>query len=215
LHVLVPRRPAGERGPQLLVRLARDLDLPVAWRQPGAQPPASAFAALRALLDVLPQVDLFRVAAALEAGAPVDPDVHPELRPLTWEQVRALHRAGMTIGSHTRTHALLTHEDAATLQAELAGSRRDLERELGVVVEHFAYPDGRFDDDALDAVGAAGYRFAYTTCAHRHPPPPLPTIPRRMLWGAACVGVRGRFSGPVMSCQAAGVFGPGTRCAHG
>jgi peptidoglycan/xylan/chitin deacetylase (PgdA/CDA1 family) len=128
--------------------------------------------------------------------------------------VRAMHRGGTTVGSHTRSHAVLTREDTSQVYEEAAASRRDLERQLGAAVEHFAYPDGGFDDVAVEAVAQAGYRFAYTTCAHRDARRPLLTIPRRMLWETSCLGVAGRFSGAVMSCQAAGLFDRLARSGH-
>jgi peptidoglycan/xylan/chitin deacetylase (PgdA/CDA1 family) len=216
LHMLLAGALARDgRARERLSHLLQDVVPAGAWPRPRSAAPASPFALLRALLEALPHADLRRVARALEAETPVDANTHPGLRPLTWSQVRELRRAGMTIGSHTLTHALLTQEDSSTVQAEVTGSRRDLERELGSAVEHFAYPDGRFDDVVLAAVAAAGYRFAYTTCAHRDPRHPSLTIPRRMLWETSCVGVRGRFSGAVMSCQAAGLFRQRTRCTHG
>jgi peptidoglycan/xylan/chitin deacetylase (PgdA/CDA1 family) len=135
-------------------------------------------------------------------------------RPLTWDMVSRMHRMGLTIGSHTRTHALLTRERKTRLQDETAGSRRDLEARLGIGITHFAYPDGRFDPTAVDAVHAAGYRFAYTTCRHRDPRHPLLSIPRRLFWERSCVDGRGTFSPAIMSCSVHGVFDLVARCAQ-
>jgi len=216
LHLLLaPRLAHGHRAGQEIVRRVADLGLPLPPRL-ARDLPLQPLAALRALLDALPRSGLLRLAAALEHGDDgTDTAPASGLRPLSWDEVRALHRAGLTIGSHTRTHALLNREEPGCVQAETAGSRLELERELGVPVEHFAYPDGRFDDVALTAVHAAGYRFAYTTCQHRDARHPLLTIPRRMLWETSCLGVRGRFSDAVMSGQAAGLFDPLAHCAHG
>jgi peptidoglycan/xylan/chitin deacetylase (PgdA/CDA1 family) len=169
---------------------------------------------LRVLLEAVPRTGLVRVANALEADSPIGEGAFPELLPMSWEMVRTLHREGTTIGSHTRSHAVLTREDASLVDEEVAASRRDLERTLGAAVEHLAYPDGGFDDLVTAAVARAGYRFAYTTCRHRDPRHALLTIPRLMLWETSCLSVAGRFSGPVLSCQAAGVFDGLVRCAH-
>ena len=120
----------------------------------------------------------------------------------------------MMIGSHTCTHALLDQEDVSVVTAEVTHSRLRLQHELGVPVEHIAYPDGRFDETALAAAHDAGYRFGYTTCAHRHPRHPLLSIPRRMFWETSCLDARGHFSGAVMGCQAAGLFTPLASCVH-
>jgi peptidoglycan/xylan/chitin deacetylase (PgdA/CDA1 family) len=61
---------------------------------------------------------------------------------MTWDQVRALRRAGMDVQSHTRNHrvlqTLLPHE----LDEELSGSSDDLARELGEPARVLAYPVG-------------------------------------------------------------------------
>jgi hypothetical protein len=81
-------------------------------------------------------------------------------------------------------------------------------------VDHFAYPAGRFDEGAVSAVAAAGYRFGYTTCPHRDRTRPLLTIPRRILWQNSCLNALGHFSSTMMSCQVKGVFDFGRDCNH-
>jgi peptidoglycan/xylan/chitin deacetylase (PgdA/CDA1 family) len=80
-----------------------------------------------------------------------------ELRPLSWDQLRRLARAGWEIGSHTRTHPHLTELGDARLVDELAGSRRDCERELGRPCTSIAYPYGDVDARVVDAAKQAGY----------------------------------------------------------
>jgi len=62
---------------------------------------------------------------------------------LGWDQVRYLDRHGITIASHTRTHADCGRADYARLVDEIAGSKSDLERELGHAVDAFAFPKGK------------------------------------------------------------------------
>jgi peptidoglycan/xylan/chitin deacetylase (PgdA/CDA1 family) len=215
LHVLLSRVFSRSRSASAEVaRVLADLDLPLPPSVVRAGLPANPFSALRVLLEALPRASLVRAAGALESLSPIEKDACPELRPMSWDMVRAMHRGGTTVGSHTRSHAVLTREDSSQVYEEAAASRRDLERQLGAAVEHFAYPDGGFDDVAVAAVAQAGYRFAYTTCAHRDPRRPLLTIPRRMLWQTSCLGVAGRFSGAVTSCLVAGVFDRLSGCAH-
>jgi len=164
----------------------------------------TTFTALRLFLDTLPQPAILAVIATLESrfGVPGgDGD-----RALTWEMIDAMAPAGVSIGSHGRTHALLTHVSQERKHDEISGSRRMLEARLGTPVEHLAYPDGRFDSGTLVATAAAGYRFAYTACAHRDPAFPHLTLPRRILWERAAVDGRGAFSAPVFDCLIGGVF---------
>jgi peptidoglycan/xylan/chitin deacetylase (PgdA/CDA1 family) len=133
---------------------------------------------------------------------------------MSWEMLEEMQSAGMTIGSHTRSHALLTNESTEKMFEETARSRRDLEDRLRLKVEHFAYPDGRHNGDAAAAVAAAGYRFAYTTCRQRDPEYPLMTIPRKVLWEKSSVDYSGRFSPAMMACQMNWVFDLGSNCSH-
>jgi peptidoglycan/xylan/chitin deacetylase (PgdA/CDA1 family) len=167
----------------------------------------------RALLDHLSQVEVLGVCDSLEAElGPTRGETPAAVLPLTWEMLAEMHRGGVTIGSHTRTHALLTNEPPQRILDEAAGSRRELERRLGITVDHFAYPAGRFDSCVVSAVAASGYRFGYTTCCHRDRAHPLLTIPRRVLWQGSCLDALGRFSSTMMSCQVKTPLDFRTRC---
>ncbi len=81
---------------------------------------------------------------------------------LSLRQLRGLIAAGWEIGAHSRTHPDLTTLDDRSLRSEVAGSRRDLERLLGVKVATFCYPAGRNDARVRATVRAAGYSAATT-----------------------------------------------------
>jgi peptidoglycan/xylan/chitin deacetylase (PgdA/CDA1 family) len=85
---------------------------------------------------------------------------------MTWDQVRALERAGMTIESHTRHHRVLETLDDDALYDELVGSRSDFERELGHPVQAIAYPVGRRIQNPRirTAVAGAGYQVGFANC---------------------------------------------------
>lgn len=82
-----------------------------------------------------------------------------DARFVTWEQLREMRDAGMSIESHSRTHPFLTRA-AGTLTKEVAGSRRDIERHLGEPPRFFAYPFGVEDATVVAAVQSAGYAAA-------------------------------------------------------
>lgn len=87
---------------------------------------------------------------------------------MTWPEIRQLGGAGMDIESHTRGHRVLQTLDRAGLDDELAGSRADLQRELGTAPRTVAYPVGRsIAHDLLirDAVTRAGYRVGFTNAS--------------------------------------------------
>jgi peptidoglycan/xylan/chitin deacetylase (PgdA/CDA1 family) len=164
-------------------------------RRAGGNPHKS----LTALLSTLGQADLYRIIEALEEKVEIHASLLQEFTPMTWEMLTDLHRNGVTIGSHTKTHIVMTNEGPDRIEAELRGSRQELERRLGAPVKHFAYPDGKFNMAAVTAVAAAGYHFGYTTCRHRDPIHPLLTIPRILLWENAPLDALGSFSSAVMS----------------
>ncbi len=87
----------------------------------------------------------------------------------SWDELREMRNAGMTIGSHTVGHYNSTSLDDEELALELGGSKEALERELGLEEMHFAYPNGRTDAhcDSRTArlVREAGYSSAVTSVA--------------------------------------------------
>lgn len=174
----------------------------------------SPFAATRVLLQALRQSQVRRVIDALQVHVEIDESALRAHRPLTWEMIAEMSRAGITLGSHSRSHPALTRESAQTVLAEVAGSRQALEHKLGTPVRHFAYPGGHFNPAVVRAVAESGYRFGYTICRHRDPDHPLLTIPRMMLWEASCMDTHGRFSPAIMSCQTHRVINTPCRDSH-
>jgi peptidoglycan/xylan/chitin deacetylase (PgdA/CDA1 family) len=209
LYALLSRAgPDGRRGPRAA---ARGPAAPERGRSaPGlellARVPPDPQAATVSLLGMLSQAQLEGLVRRLEEEIPLDPGELDGSTPMTWEMVSTMRRAGTVIGSHTRTHALLTVESRATARRETVESRHALQGQLDGPIEHFAYPDGRFDPGVVDLVAQAGYRFAYTICRHRVPDRPWLTIPRLPLWERACLDGRGRFSPAVLSCHVHHVF---------
>ncbi|WP_307544766.1 polysaccharide deacetylase family protein [Streptomyces sp. V3I8] len=67
---------------------------------------------------------------------------------------------GLEIASHGLTHVDLTRADDALLGAETAGSRALLSELTGREVLGLCYPYGTVDRRVVDAVRAAGYRYA-------------------------------------------------------
>lgn len=154
---------------------------------------------MTALLTTLPQHDLQRIIDVLEDKVEIHASLLQEFTPLTWEMLGEMRQGGVTVGSHTKTHIVLTNEPPDRIEAELKVSRQELERRLGLPVRHFAYPDGKFNMAAVSAVAAAGYHYGYTTCRHRDPVYPLLTIPRILLWENASLDTLGGFSSAIMS----------------
>ncbi len=80
---------------------------------------------------------------------------------LSVQNVKDLIAAGMTIGDHSRSHPFLTKiKDSRTLWDEIEGSKKLLEKELGVPINEFAYPFGQYDAAIVSLVKKAGYKSA-------------------------------------------------------
>jgi peptidoglycan/xylan/chitin deacetylase (PgdA/CDA1 family) len=80
-----------------------------------------------------------------------------------WDDLKRLRDAGMTIGSHSATHAGVDGLSGEALRNEIEGSRLALETKLETRIRHFAYPQGRFSAEAEAAVVKAGYDAGWAT----------------------------------------------------
>jgi len=187
----------------------------------GLQPPHlngpaqdECFRAMTILLTTLPKDAVEELIEALERSISFDKRALREFAPLTWSMIETMQRNGVTIGSHTKSHALLTSETLETARRELSESKQTLEMKLGVPARHFAYPDGRFNPPVVEAVKSAGYQFAYCSCRRADHNLPLLTIPRKVLWENSCINTLGRFSWSIMHCQTNWVFDQKDRCEH-
>lgn len=86
---------------------------------------------------------------------------HPKM---SYDTLRELVKDGLvSIGSHTITHpADLSKLSRGVQRDELTKSKADLERELGVKVVDFAYPNGGNDPACQALAREVGYRMAFT-----------------------------------------------------
>lgn len=166
------------------------------------------------LLRTLDYDHLLEVMHCLDADGRIAGSGPAALQPLTWQMLAEMRDAGMTIGSHSKTHAFLTKENAQRVREEVRDSRIALQKNLGIDADLFAYPGGDFNETVVDAVHAAGYRLAFTICRHTDRRHPMLTIRRRGLWQQSCVDRFGHFSPRTMSCHAAAIFGRAADCPN-
>jgi len=82
---------------------------------------------------------------------------------LTWDQLRQLTREGLTLGSHTRTHPVMTRVTRDRMREEIKGSQEDLKREIGTALPIFCYPNGNHNDLIVSVLRDEGIRLAFTT----------------------------------------------------
>jgi peptidoglycan/xylan/chitin deacetylase (PgdA/CDA1 family) len=88
-------------------------------------------------------------------------------RLLTLSEIKRLLASGMEIGSHTISHPKLSQLPAESSWREIAESRSDLEKALGVPVWSIAYPFGGTDSVSIretQMAERAGYDCAFMNC---------------------------------------------------
>src|SRR3954451_13713797 len=113
---------------------------------------------------------VFAVAGFAESAARVttalgdwaDGPHSAELQSMGWDEMRTLADHGWEIGSHPRSHPMLSRLDDDELRDELVASREACEAGVGSPCRSLAYPYGDFDARVARAAAAAGYEQAAT-----------------------------------------------------
>lgn len=83
---------------------------------------------------------------------------------LSDDQVKDLISSGLVeIGSHTVHHVALKNKLPPVVDFEVSQSKKLLEQTFNIKVVSFAYPDGSFDEQAIEAIKKAGYKSAVST----------------------------------------------------
>lgn len=95
-----------------------------------------------------------------------------ELACMSWSQLHDLAAAGWEIGSHTCSHPRLSRLGEEQIATELTESRRVCEERIGAPCRSLAYPYSDYDERAVRAAAAVGYR-----CAVSVPRGPQPVLP--------------------------------------
>jgi peptidoglycan/xylan/chitin deacetylase (PgdA/CDA1 family) len=107
--------------------------------------------------------DGFLSALEEASGAPPPPEMGRRF--LDWDEALAMVRGGMSVGSHTLSHRILSSLPPEEQRRELAGSRDVLHQRLGVAVDSLAYPVGEpssFSGLTRQFAREAGYRAAFS-----------------------------------------------------
>ena len=103
----------------------------------------------------------------------------------SWDELRDMKAAGMSIQSHSHTHPLLASVDRARARSELVESKRLLDQGLGQDTDTFALPGGSLPaGDWRGLFADAGYRWVATSqWGVNSPDPGPPTIRRCTICG--------------------------------
>ncbi len=76
---------------------------------------------------------------------------------MTWDDLRELQVSGSSIGSHTKSHLMLTNLSEGDLEAELAASRNRIGEELDQLPISISYPVGDYNKLVMSKASACGY----------------------------------------------------------
>jgi len=124
---------------------------------------------------------------------------------LTWEQLREMEHGGISVGSHTCTHRILTQLSDPEAAEELRGSRERLERELGHRVVSFAFPNGDYAPRHITMAEQTGYRVFFISTRMQPGGPPGRIFPRPCLHDGVGRRPGGGFSPSLLEFHLAGV----------
>jgi peptidoglycan/xylan/chitin deacetylase (PgdA/CDA1 family) len=82
---------------------------------------------------------------ALEVGEKCEGDCGDRIM-LNWDEVLEMTKNGITIGSHSHTHPILSRMPIQEAREEISNSKEVLEKNLDIKVKHFSFPNGREED---------------------------------------------------------------------
>jgi peptidoglycan/xylan/chitin deacetylase (PgdA/CDA1 family) len=109
--------------------------------------------------------DLFLEAVANATGSGrISGDVAPELW-MTWDMLREMDRAQMTIGGHTMSHVVLARASQERQRQEILGCGDRISSEIGKAMRYFSYPVGgpdAYDAGTLDVLREARIQYAFS-----------------------------------------------------
>ncbi len=80
---------------------------------------------------------------------------------MTWDQIREMHGAGVTVGNHTRTHLHMAASALGRNLEEIRHARHRFENELSFTPTLFAYPYGEMSSAVRDLVIGEGFVAAF------------------------------------------------------
>jgi peptidoglycan/xylan/chitin deacetylase (PgdA/CDA1 family) len=92
---------------------------------------------------------------------PTDPSDLGRPAYMTWDEIRELRDAGVTIGAHTSSHMLVSESTTEELRADIERSLASFQRELGGRPTIFSWPRGEMSAAAGGMLAQLGFRAAF------------------------------------------------------
>ncbi|HET6465456.1 MAG TPA: polysaccharide deacetylase family protein [Nitrospiria bacterium] len=109
----------------------------------------------------LPEGEVEKIIGEIGRGSGIA--FPPERSVVNWKEVEEMSASGISFGSHSATHKILTKLSREEVRNELKTSFDTLRGKKIKTVPVFCYPNGNFDPAVAELVREAGYRAAVTT----------------------------------------------------
>ena len=117
-------------------------------------------------LKCISNADRKQVIKQLETKVETDAVASELSRAMSWEQVRKMHASGLAeIGSHAKSHAILSQLSQEELVDEVCDSREIISKKISASCQILSYPvggDRAYNETVVNAVKNAGYDYAVT-----------------------------------------------------
>jgi peptidoglycan/xylan/chitin deacetylase (PgdA/CDA1 family) len=125
---------------------------------------------------------------------------------MNWSEISEMRLAGIEFGSHGMSHGILPLLTGEEIRWELRESKRLMEKNLGVSIDTFAYPNGDFDAAIATQVKEAGYRCGLATETNfKRADDDLFALPRIGIHTGASIGPKGNFSKSIFMLRISGI----------
>jgi len=82
---------------------------------------------------------------------------------MSWGELQELIDSGMSVQSHTVSHAPLETLDDEAIRRELRESKEEIERRLNTRVSVLSFPHGSYDPRVVEIARQAGYRYLFSS----------------------------------------------------
>lgn len=105
---------------------------------------------------------LDEIAAALEVD--VSQCSNEDFLFVSWQDCLEMQHAGVTFGSHSKTHLDLRYLSEKNVEDELVSSKKLIESKLGKPCDTLSYPFGETNATVKTLVNISGYNAGFTTC---------------------------------------------------
>jgi peptidoglycan/xylan/chitin deacetylase (PgdA/CDA1 family) len=154
---------------------------------------------IEALKHIAPEArDRYLEELRTQTRGPYSPPSPSVDRTLSWTEIAEMNKWGVSFGSHTDTHQVLTAGPAHLAREEVRQSRDVLEATLGKPCQTFAYPNGNWSPEIREIVKEIGFVRAVTTQQGAWTAgSDFLAIPRMNVSEDNVVGLAGRFWPPM------------------